>query len=703
MALSAISNAALPATQQHLGYLGPFLSPVKIATYHFDASDAGPVDSGEDWTNDANAFNENTGNWASTNGNPAALTGDGTTAPVTGSPIVSVEVRVYGGQGSTFGDLEVIVKEDSQAGATLLSRTIQNFNESGAKGWSEWNHLAPPSSGWTWQKINDLAISFRWAGVTSATLEANQVRVLSGALVYYFDASDAGPSDPSAAWLNEANAFDGHMDVTAALMSNDDSGVLSGDGTTAPTTGDTINSVYVRLRYGTTGTVTNFDMEVREDSNTGTILVSTGDLPDQTVGWSQWFRASVPSGGWTWQKVNDLSVLLDGTVPVGINSVSPFGVQVMVITDSSYDGTETDLYCVAEDTGTADKVGVFKSTDGGSNWTRQDTGNAPIVANGLDSLTAILDGGTLHIAGLSPLYTPSMTDFQDVEYYTFDLTTDTWVLDEAVVTIDINATGVAHSGLDIAVRSDGDVILLHPISDRTDMGSQYKQRGYSRREGGTWTTEIAFNAANELQAQGRCVMAPNDECHINYYVYSGTPAHYAMTLDSANSLSTRVSFSTNTTAINQGWNRPLTWDDGGTQRVLLLFTGSGDQRVRRMTEDGSGDITTDLAEAVPVDPSTNTSLAAAVDPSTKDVYFFLSGADVDLYYSRGPNGTSWKEEIELEDATSITAIWAEYYVRDQHCVIGYIVEESSTTLSYGELILCYPWFPPKTTHTAWRM
>jgi hypothetical protein len=105
---------------------------------------------------------------------------------------------------------------------------------------------------------------------------------------YYFNASDSGPTDSSNAWTNDANAFDGNTG-TAATCSTDGT-VLSGAGTTAPTSGGAISRVRARIYSELSG--------------------------GGGAGWGSYSTLSTPSGGWTWQKVNDLSAAVtfyDGT------------------------------------------------------------------------------------------------------------------------------------------------------------------------------------------------------------------------------------------------------------------------------------------------------------------------------------------------------------------------------------------------------
>lgn len=108
-------------------------STVTQDTYYFDASDAGPTDSGGVWTNDANAFDQDgaiPSTFAYTLTDDSPLEGTGTTAPTTGDPIIFVEARVYGG------------------------------GSQGKPSWTNWFKLLLPSGGWTWQRVNDLEVEF---------------------------------------------------------------------------------------------------------------------------------------------------------------------------------------------------------------------------------------------------------------------------------------------------------------------------------------------------------------------------------------------------------------------------------------------------------------------------------------------------------------------------------------------------------------
>lgn len=125
---------------------------------------------------------------------------------------------------------------------------------------------------------------------------------------YYFDASDAGPTDSSGNWNNDANAFDG-LTTSTSPDSTGATGNLSGEGTTAPTSGDSIAEV--KARFFGADQANDLIIQIHEDNVGGTTLLNQTFNTDIAASWSDWFTVTAPSGGWTWQKINDLAVQID--------------------------------------------------------------------------------------------------------------------------------------------------------------------------------------------------------------------------------------------------------------------------------------------------------------------------------------------------------------------------------------------------------
>ena len=100
----------------------------------------------------------------------------------------------------------------------------------------------------------------------------------SGYATYYFDGSDAAASDPGGVWTNETNADDGDVSTTATTTTTgtESSNYIQIEGTNAASSGLPISRVDLRISWGSLGNHSNY------------------------------ISLMVPSGGWTWAKVQAL-------------------------------------------------------------------------------------------------------------------------------------------------------------------------------------------------------------------------------------------------------------------------------------------------------------------------------------------------------------------------------------------------------------
>jgi len=98
---------------------------------------------------------------------------------------------------------------------------------------------------------------------------------------YWFNASDAGPTDVNGDWTDDANAFDGNVNTSAGVTATGSN--LNGTGTNSKTSGTSITQVRARMLTRETGF---------------------------TAQWSDYITVTPPTGGWTWQKANDLECRL---------------------------------------------------------------------------------------------------------------------------------------------------------------------------------------------------------------------------------------------------------------------------------------------------------------------------------------------------------------------------------------------------------
>ncbi len=126
---------------------------------------------------------------------------------------------------------------------------------------------------------------------------------------YYFDASDAGPTDNDAAWANENQGFDGNVTTSAstATAGTETTNEMRGEGTTAPGSGGTIGDVYGRI-FGADGGAT-INWKIYTDSEGESLGAFTGTTLDSSR-FGPWGKLTVPSGGWTFAKIQALEIIL---------------------------------------------------------------------------------------------------------------------------------------------------------------------------------------------------------------------------------------------------------------------------------------------------------------------------------------------------------------------------------------------------------
>lgn len=123
---------------------------------------------------------------------------------------------------------------------------------------------------------------------------------------YYFNASLGGPTDVSSVWTNDANAFDGSTvtsATTTAINGTTSANNLFGAGTTAPTSGDSISLVRARI-YGSETGVSSLVCQIYTSGLAQNLGLCGVD--GSTPAWGSYTSLTVPSGGWTWSKVNAL-------------------------------------------------------------------------------------------------------------------------------------------------------------------------------------------------------------------------------------------------------------------------------------------------------------------------------------------------------------------------------------------------------------
>jgi hypothetical protein len=129
--------------------------------------------------------------------------------------------------------------------------------------------------------------------------------------IYYFDGSDAAASDPNSVWTTEANITAdqslttfGTVNTTGSTASN----YVMAEGTSAPSSGGTITNVYVRMhhKWGSSSGTNAGELKIYTDALGELLSTIAQSTTSTTAVWTSWATLTVPSGGWTWAKVQAL-------------------------------------------------------------------------------------------------------------------------------------------------------------------------------------------------------------------------------------------------------------------------------------------------------------------------------------------------------------------------------------------------------------
>ena len=366
-----------------------------------------------------------------------------------------------------------------------------------------------------------------------------------------------------------------------------------------------------------------------------------------------------------------------------------------------------DVYVVLRTTGTM--IDAYKATDPTDSFTAQDTGNNPATAGDtIFRLTAVQRSDVIHLA--------SIQGTGVIEYHEFNMAADTWTTTDELIE-DVTAQAPDQLWVSIAVRDDGDVIVGYNGLTDNVKGDRKERVDYARRESGSWggNIGIALDSGGDNHYGNPTVVqsATSDEMHFQWSETGTTtdppadPSNWndteARTLDPSNNLTTRINEATNINANLLGWAMGVSYDDGGTTRII--YTGiRRDQSgtpinfrfFQRWTEDGSLDIQFDA----------NTQISTGDEPRTDgevgpqsiavlgtDLHQLYSGggtagSERDIYYSTSTDdAATWTTPTEEVDGIdSDIHLSVNIYVRDAATILAYLYDDGNVQ-KYGEKVL----------------
>lgn len=340
------------------------------------------------------------------------------------------------------------------------------------------------------------------------------------------------------------------------------------------------------------------------------------------------------------------------------------------------------------------ELDVKKAIDPEDSWTLKDSASGPVHAGTLLGYATYQDGDIIHIVAWSA---------GTYEYYTFDMSTDTWDIDELMETPNDAPTFPWAS---LAVRSGVPVVVYAGDTDRVK-GDKKERVDVAHRDGGTWTVGIALDTAGDIHyGNPNCVLGTNDSIHFVWQAQHNTAddppirwgSQQGRTLNSSNSLSAPSGAVEDSADALLGFQNTISYDDSGTQRILTSagpdISGTRSVGVSQGEEDGSGNTKlTGMSTNGMQEQHINGEVSIlTIAELSGDVHLLFSGGgtdgvDQDLFYTTSTDdGASWSTPIKELDGVTVNFISANIYVRDIDTVLAYIYEDNGVQM-YGEKIL----------------
>lgn len=346
------------------------------------------------------------------------------------------------------------------------------------------------------------------------------------------------------------------------------------------------------------------------------------------------------------------------------------------------------IYLVLQSASDASILGVVKSStpDTAASFAEVDSGNHIDLTNSLAGAAHYRVGNVLHIA-----HQEQTTG--RVGYSTFDLSTETWgTKNEAVTTPGVlPPTSPAMMGVDICVRSDGDVIILYESGETVSAAARARVQ-YARKESGSWTVDIAVSETGVTTnyTLGRIILGASDRMHFFWRQNSDSFVRHR-SLNSSNTLASIATASGTTTSSSRhhSMGYGCTFMDGSDLKIFLPFA--------RGTPLGCGIIFTDadtptFSQEVDyttnnvTDSNENLFMGAVYDTADAVLYMVWSGPGNDGFFSTRDAGV-WAAEVEVWDAITFAYPVANIYTRGGSRVLGVCYDNNSSVASYREYTL----------------
>ena len=344
-----------------------------------------------------------------------------------------------------------------------------------------------------------------------------------------------------------------------------------------------------------------------------------------------------------------------------------------------------NVYVIVQDDVTESKFRAFKATDPTSSFSNVGTDPQVTVGNTITGIAAYQVGDVIHVITQDKV--PASNTY-NLRYHIFNMSSDTWTTtNEVIVSSFVAATsGITNLGVDISVRSDGDVIVLYNGVKVANMGVDRDRVYYARRESAVWTVNVLVDDGGAVSwiASG-IVIGSSDRMHL-FFADGSNSDGYQRCLRSANTLETfPASYDTSASANDPDHHlgRGISYDSSGTQKVRFPLAADPSS-VRTSAKCDSADTPT---MSVNADITGTTNVLANSNFSVESTtlwHTFIDNPNSDIFTQSNANDAGWSAPASFYTGT-VTNVFTNVYTRGSDIVLGIVFTE--TDPKYHEKVL----------------
>jgi len=349
-----------------------------------------------------------------------------------------------------------------------------------------------------------------------------------------------------------------------------------------------------------------------------------------------------------------------------------------------------NVYVLLRDSSPTTTLSMFKATDPTSSFASIGTDFAVSSGLTIQSIATTQVGDVIHVVTMDG----TNKNDKDLRYHTFNMATDAWVITNETISetiVDTSPNGAINNPLGIAVRSDGDVIVLYQSDSVANMGSQRSRVSYARRESASWTIDVAVDDGGGTSwGGGTAVLGGSDRTHF-FFDDLGLDDAYQRTLTSANALETFPSSfdSTSAGSVVTFARGGVAYDSGGTIKVRLGYVDGTASTLNSAKLDSADSPTVAVDSDITGTTNANTSAYKsdfAVDGT--DLYCFFVEVNVnDISWIVNSDDGGWSSPTAFwDDASDLLTTYANVYTRGSSVVVG-VVSNISGSVLYNEYLI----------------